>query len=67
MSVSSERKAARAFVLKEAAAWIEDQTGEGSTETLLDEGGEYDPLKVSEALTLAKRLRLQAEKLEQDI
>lgn len=67
MPVSDERKEAKAFVLRQAAAWIEDQTGEGSTETLLDESGEYDPLKVSEALELSKSLISQAEKLEQDI
>ena len=60
----SAKAAARAFVLRQAAAWIEDQMGEASSDTLVDETGEPDPLKMKEARLLAKRLFAQADRIE---
>lgn len=63
MAISVKRRKAKAFVLRQAAAWLEDQTGEASSNILNDENGEYDSDKVAEALALVRRLNSQAEKL----
>lgn len=67
MPISATRKKARVFVLRQAAAWIEEQTGEASSDILLGEDGEYDEDKLAEAASLAKRLYRQADKLEKSL
>lgn len=51
-------------MLKQAAAWIYDQTGEAGSDTLLDDSGEYDSYKVHAAIELSKRLLRDAAKIE---
>lgn len=62
-----QKRLARIFVLKQAAAWIYDQTGEAGSDILLDDGGEYDPHKVHAAIELSKRLRREAAKIEKQL
>jgi len=62
-----QKRLARIFVLKHAAAWIEDQTGEAGSDILLDDSGEYDSHKVNAAVELAAKLRREAEKIEQQL
>jgi hypothetical protein len=47
---------AKIKVYEIAASWIEDQTGQASSDILNDDDGEYDPLLVKEAARLSKRL-----------
>jgi len=60
-------KSAKAFVLRQAASWIEDQTGEASSVILIDETGEYCKEKVKAALALSKQLYIKADKIDASV
>lgn len=62
-----QKRLARIFVLDQAAAWIEDQTGTASSVTLLDDSGEYDSHKVHAAIELAAKLRRDAAKIKKQL
>lgn len=61
MALSEERRAARVFMLRHAAAWLVDLE---STDLCNDANGEYDAAKVAESKLVAKRLEAMAAKLE---
>ncbi|HHL4821226.1 TPA: hypothetical protein ACQ8TX_002415 [Escherichia coli] len=61
MALSKERRAARVFMLRHAAAWLMDLE---STELCNDANGEYDNAKVAESKLVAKRLEAMADRLE---
>ncbi|HAT2580492.1 TPA: hypothetical protein I8273_004562 [Aeromonas hydrophila] len=61
MALSEERRAARVFMLRHAAAWLMDLE---STDLCNDANGEYDEAKVTESKLVAKRLEAMAAKLE---
>lgn len=61
MALSEERRAARAFMLRQAAGWLLDLE---STELTEGPDGGMDPVKCAEAKSVAKRLEAMAAKLE---
>lgn len=61
MALSEERRSARVFVLRHAAAWVMEME---TSELLDDSNGEWDPAKVAEARSVAKRLEAMAARLE---
>lgn len=61
MVLSEERRAARAFMLRQAAGWLLDLE---STELTEGPDGDLDPVKCAEAKSVAKRLEAMAAKLE---
>lgn len=61
MALSEERRAARAFMLRQAAGWLLDLE---STELTEGPDGDLDPVKCAEAKSVAKRLEAMAAKLE---
>lgn len=61
MALSEERRAARVFMLRHAAAWLMDLE---STELCDDANGEWDPAWVAESKLVAKRLNAMAARLE---
>lgn len=64
MALSEERRAARAFMLRQAAGWLLDLE---STELTEGPDGDLDPVKCAEAKSVAKRLEAMAAKLEAKI
>ncbi|MDU7313113.1 MAG: hypothetical protein E7L31_17320 [Aeromonas sp.] len=61
MALSEERRAARVFMLRHAAAWLMDLE---STELCDDANGEWDQARVAESKLVAKRLNAMAARLE---
>ena len=61
MALSEERRAARVFMLRHAAAWLMDLE---STELCDDANGEWDQARVAESKLVAKRLNAMATRLE---
>jgi len=61
VALSEERRAARAFMLRQAAGWLLDLE---STELTEGPDGDLDPVKCAEAKSVAKRLEAMAAKLE---
>ncbi|MEL7595360.1 hypothetical protein AADX40_15305 [Aeromonas veronii] len=61
MALSEERRFARAFMLRHAAAWLMDLE---STELCDNANGELDPVKTAESKLVAKRLNAMAARLE---
>lgn len=61
MALSEERRVARVFMLRHAAAWLLDQE---STELTEGADGHPDQVKLKEALAVAKRLEAMADRLE---
>jgi hypothetical protein len=64
MALSEERRAARAFMLRQAAGWLLDLE---STELTEGPEGELDPVKCAEAKSVAKRLEAMADRLGNNI
>lgn len=61
MALSEERRTARVFMLRHAAAWLLDLE---STELAEGADGRPDQVKVKEALAVSKRLEAMADRLE---
>jgi len=61
MALSENRRAARGFMLRQAAGWLLDLE---STELVEGPNGEPDPVRIAEARAVAKRLESMADRLE---
>ena len=61
MALSEERRAARVFMLRHAAAWVSELE---STELVLGDDGSPDPVKLKESMAVAKLIEAMADKVE---